>query len=64
MNRMLLGYSPDFDLLDEAASVVASPEHEASVQDSDRSEANRAANSLFMFHRRVLSKLDLQNRKR
>jgi hypothetical protein len=39
MNRMLLGYSPDFDLFDEAASAATPPEHEASVQVSDRSEA-------------------------
>jgi hypothetical protein len=40
MNRMLLGYSPDFDLFEEEASMVAiAPEHEASLQSSDHTEA-------------------------
>lgn len=42
MNRMLLGYSPDFDLFDDAASAATSFEHEASVLDTDRSEATTA----------------------
>lgn len=41
MNRLLLGYSPDFDLFDDASKVEAatSPEHEGSVLESDHSEA-------------------------
>ena len=39
MNRMLLGYSADFDIFDEAPSTTTSFEHEASVLDTDRSEA-------------------------
>jgi hypothetical protein len=40
MNKLLLGYSPDFDLFEEAPSLAPSPEHESPLQgSSDRSEA-------------------------
>jgi hypothetical protein len=39
MNRMLLGYSPDLDLFEDAPPRRTSLEHEASVLDSDRTEA-------------------------
>jgi hypothetical protein len=42
MNRMLLGYNPDLDIFDDAPSVATSFEHEASVLDSDRTEAATA----------------------
>jgi hypothetical protein len=39
MNRMLLGYNPDFDIFEAAPSVATSSTREASVLDTDRSEA-------------------------
>lgn len=39
MNRILLGYSPDLDLFDDAASAAATFEHQASGPDTDCSEA-------------------------
>jgi hypothetical protein len=39
MNRMLLGYNPDLDIFEDASSVATSFEHEASVLDTDRTEA-------------------------
>jgi hypothetical protein len=39
MNRMLLGYNPDLDIFEDASSIATSLEHEASVLDTDRTEA-------------------------
>jgi hypothetical protein len=39
MNRMLLGYNPDFDIFEDGSSVATSPGHEVSLLDTDRTEA-------------------------
>lgn len=39
MNRLLLGYSPEFDLFEDEASTATSFARKASVLDADRSEA-------------------------
>jgi hypothetical protein len=39
MNRMLLGYNPDFDLFEEESAAARPLKHAASVLDADRSEA-------------------------